>query len=874
MTHNLPIIAGRGQVPRMMRQSLTDLAALNLIRTCVWIDIDTLRSTSSDVVVLSPGQPARTQRLQQALGLAQGGRVELHIINYLNDEDSHVDGGQANQVRLELRDLNAQLEPTQNNLLFTTVSAPFTGELPAFDGYRNLMVAPEDSASPASAATIYDEKDTTSAGTNYWTWAATSLANLAGLWSGFTESPTNRLQANTGVRLVRAYAHRVSGGEFQRDLKAEIFDVDPTPIPVVFDNKSPVNVYRETNRGELAAQATTQFITNHAANAFFSHEQEARVRAIKNQTASEAIGSFFGSWMKNIVVHPRNVFTTAKESAQLVIDDSVQRALYGTDSRVTVGRVVHDTDAHSATTSRQDEDAARIARSLSPVWQHYTGMARSLIDAQPYRVSGSEKEYTHEGPVDNSLRREARVVAHPEDVIPGPSHYFGAAGSTGAGSRGRNAHFAPYDVRAVDEYEQALSQQGNRRDTIDEKLRFDQWRRSYDASFANRVGAELRHLRQQQTQRLEHFQAELQRLVDKQRNESAPHTLYSVMRWLGWVLFWSLAVFAGLWGFGNTREEPWQWVLNLNEAEANTKWWLFGVWFVLWLITYLVQTAVETRESMRVAKQRFEDKAELDAAAANVAAARAALDRIDVGYQQFLSASEMYGALLEKPFGTISHSHSEAVQPSNELPAAVSFSSIEPDPQVVRSIAQTYRSTLYQEGWLQRSISDALQQATHQIAQDPNRRITIELGDIFAGLGRGSHGHLDVLSRHVASSEFMAQDRSQEQWEKVVASIANDPDKQTMLHPDQQLHYAGYFRRDILTESDTSKQLYDIAEHYTVEGTQVDGNDLGGSSVTIHAGNSGGQASDFAFARPERESATQQQPESQSRVHDIFGEGF
>lgn len=871
---DFPVFAGRGSLSRMIRQALDDLAALHLVREFIWVDIDQLEGGDSHVTVVAPGVPATTEHIERALGRAQGAEVQLYSVNVLGDtrHSGQIENTQVNQVLTRLRNLNASFAQHHTNLLFTSANAEVDKDLPLFNGFRNLLVAPEDSAGPDAGATVFDTEKYDEAAPDFATWAATGLASLAGLWQGFEQAPIARLESNSSARLVRAYFHRISGEKFQQEMKSRIFALGHTPIPSFTENGAHVNVRRETSPGQLTQAAAQDFLTGTARNQLLSKEAEERVEATRNLTVQAATSNFFRSWVSRLFTRPGIFFSELGQGAKGYVNAAVQH-MYGPDSRVNVGDSTpaplgEELPEVSAT------DRARIAGELEDVWVHYTGTARALIDAEPYQLRGREEEHLPKA-MRNS-KGDVTVVGSPSEVIPGPSEHFGSEIPYSVSQAIGKVDVAPYDTAAAQDLAGRLdrSQSSSHGDFLVIKSRFDSWRGGYSHTFANQVGDGLIQLQEKQQKRRREAQKRIEELKSEQNQQSRYGPLHGVLRWFGWVSFWSLIMVLLLWGYGNLQEVDWLWVTHLNAAQTSTKAWMFGIWFLIWLLCYMVQIWIETVHSIRDEERRYDRDAKRKQAEANLKAAEKSLERCQVGYQQFLSASQLYGALLEKPFGTLQHTETLLHHPSNQLPAAVSFSEVEHEN--IDALAHRYAQSFYRNGWLRRQIDTSLDEATRQIAKRPGTQLRITVDDIFQGQGRDDRGMLDVLARHVSSPEFMSEDRSDTAWNKVLQNIHADPEQLQEIRRRRELASPGFFRQDILTPLGVNKELHDVKESFPMHSSAVPGDDLGESSITVHAGKSGGRMEDFRLrgGPAVQPPVLQEETPGKDTLNQIFGEGF
>ena len=162
------------------------------------------------------------------------------------------------------------------------------------------------------------------------------------------------------------------------------------------------------------------------------------------------------------------------------------------------------------------EDRTRIASELEDVWVHYTGTARSLIDAEPYQLRGREEEHLP-GAMRNS-KGDITVVGSPAEVIPGPSEHFGSDIPYSVRQAIGEVDVAPYDTAAAQDLAQRLdrNQSSSHQDFLVTKSRFDSWRGGYSHTFANQVGDGLIELQEEQQERRRQAQQRIEALGAEQ----------------------------------------------------------------------------------------------------------------------------------------------------------------------------------------------------------------------------------------------------------------------------------------------------------------------------------------------------------------------
>lgn len=876
---DFPIFAARGTIARMARQALEDLAALNLLRDFIWIDVDGLSSTDSKVTVVRRGQRPQQMRLEQAVGARGGAGMQLHAINVIGDVDhgGQLNRAQINNVTEKLRAVNASFAGTGNNLMFTSVNADIDGDtLPTFDGYRNLLVAPEDAKSPDSGATIFNVNDESNDGPPFSLWLATSAASLAGLWVGFDEAPTARLEPNPTTRLVRCYMHHVSGEDFQHQLQNAIFDLSTTPLPTVMDNRTQVNVTRDNQR-QLAQRAAEEFVHTHARNHLVKKAQDTMVPSGTETTVEKAVSNAFAQWAKNLFTHPATFFQELGGEARASANAAVQAKIYGYDSNVTVGKVQVAPDTQEPRIELSSEDRVQVASDLKELWQHYAGTATALVDAQRYNITGQEEAVRPA--VMKDSRGQLTIVQTPSDSIPGPSDKFGAGESQKVRQLLGQGPVAPYDALRIHRVKQDLDRLSTNQEFMSAKTKFEGWRHAHEHSFASHVANGLIGLHNEQAQLRQAKIEELRRLLAEEEQAESMSPWHGILRWLGWVAFWSLAVVLTAWWIGNTGQNAprWGWIENLNAASGKTKGWMLSLWFALWLLCYMFQVLIETLHNIRIQERRMARTQRINTVRRNILQAEASLRYIDVAYQQFLSVSDLYGALFEKPFGDITGIEAQTLQPTNALPEAITVDELEVSEADVEQIANDYRRQFFQEGWMSNQVASAIDQAAVELGNDPQAALKVEPATLLGHTGGSDGGPLARLASYTASEQFLSRDRSQSTWSRVVERLKQDESMTNRLNPAPRLQSPGYFRQDILTPLGVNRNLHDVVEDTAVYAKPVEGNDLSRSSIVLHAGNPGATREDVKLAGSP--AATLHVPEQEtssgaSEALGLFEEGF
>lgn len=771
----LTIFLGRGRLAHGIRQTLEDFTATGLVRDLVWVDADTFASSSSPVTYLrldDEGNP-RISRESFNVLIARSGADRLHlgVVNVVGPDDSFLGSTQLSPLLAAIDSVSTGLSVHRTNLLISAVGAPYQGDLPLLRGYTNLLLAPEDSPGP-DAATVpfhFDRLDN-----RFTLHCVAGLASLFGLWEGSATAPVTRLEPANGLsfRLVRAFYRRIDGQEVQARLKTRILDTTDNPLPLLERPGQNIGVRHPENPEAFAEGAARELLDT------FSQRLEGRqaiaVSEKTRQTSSRsALGEFLSTWWKKFVTTPQRFWAGLRAESGSFLDDTVQSTIYGANSRTHVGTSLSlPGESTTAEEAGHPDHGARAAAELGPLWAAYANTAMTLLDASARPITETAGESTRPQAVSGSGDGQIQVAHRAADVIPGPTSHFGGDLPVEVKVAIDGGEIAPYDVLGVADYERTLSDQrhGTHRDIGRVIGDFKQWQQHNSTSFAYFVGRGLLDKKEQLRQRQSDLREEIDRLNNQQVDREGSGIAGRVFRWLGWVTFWSMAAFAGLWLVGTLRTDDldlplWQWVRNLNDAPASTLAWTFGLWTGLWLIFWISQVFFEARDEIRFLHRRRDIVSRLQAAEENLQTAAEALLRLDIGYRQFLSTSQMMGALLEQPFGRVRQPKVESTIPVNTMPDSVVFAEAAPAESVVDLLATSFRRELYREGWLNTYVMGSLNSAAADFNQRSNEQINLDT--VFSTAGRGTGGQLARLADWVTGEEFSARDRSSGKWRQI-----------------------------------------------------------------------------------------------------------
>lgn len=782
----LSVFLGRGLLSQGIRQTIEDFTAAGLLSDLVWVDADVFENSSSLVTELhvdADGTPHVTRRPFNELVSRSGARrMNLGIVNVIDDAQSTLGYAELAPLIRTIDSVCVNFEIHRTNVMITSVNAPLAGELPILNGYINLMLAPEDSPGPDTSTVAYRYEDLDHTFVLHCT---AGIASLFGLWEGSISAPVTALEPAKGgsFRLVRAFYRHIDGQAVQSRLKDLILDTEKNPLPKLKDPGGRELSAQYTENSEVFAEKAAAELFEEFGDTLELKKEDSRVRNTRVISSGQALKEFLGQWWRNMLKTPSRAFKDYRLEFTSMTDDAIQAGIYGTtDTAVRVGNYSGELGRNSLErnrrTSQMDIDL-KTAVDLGKMWRSYGNMAKSLVDAEARAIGNGENPVRRPQAVNSGASDRVSVARSAEEVVPGPTAHYGANLPVEIKVRVDGGEVAPYDVMGVEEFEQRLA---NHSDSGQRGIgtvigEFKQWQSQNSKSYAYFVGEGLRNRMHQQKveeQRLNNKIAELKGNPAKNLKLGAAP---SVFRWLGYVTFWSGVLFAGLWGFINYRHEPATelvpWVLNLNNADSSTKWWFFGVWFLIWLICWIAQIATYTQQTIRVKEYRTIKDAELKTAEANLEITKQTLHRLNVAYQQFLSTSKIIGVLLEQPFGRISRSQEDPLILKNSVPDSVVFAEATPDSLAVEQLARRFRREVFAQGWLDRHVRDGLTRAASILSEESGHNVNIDR--VFSTTGHNTYGDLARLAEIIESEEFRSADRSVDTWDAITYELAHDP---------------------------------------------------------------------------------------------------
>lgn len=878
----LTVFLGRGLMSESIRQTLEDFAATGLIRNLVWIDADSFTDSSSEVTHLyldRDGFPELQRRpFNELVSRSRTTRLHLGVINVIDDNGGMLRAADLTSLTDIIDSVCSHHQVHRSNVMIGAVAAPLEEDLPILRGYTNLMLAPEDSQSPGTATVTYRHGVTDHRFTLH---CVANIASLYGLWEGSTSTPIEQLVPAKGssFRLVRSFYRRIDGQAVQSRLKEDILNTTENPLPRL-DRPGREQTAQYAENPDSFAQKAAQEILDEFRVPLIGEETLAHVQKTKTISNGTAIRQFAGTWAKKMVTTPKRFFAELFAESRTLTGDALQAGIYGsTGSATRVGN-------HGEFTARGEEKQRsvvynedlkiRYAADLHDLWQAYANTALSLLDAEPRMIAHGQDGFRT--PTVVSTRESSRVVVarRTSDVIPGPETNYGDGLPVEVKVAVNVGEVAPYDVEGVAEFERRLSRESDRGQRGMGQVigEFKRWQERNSKSFAFFVGSGLQGMRRDLKDQEERWKQEIDRLSHKGRSAVGSGIGSRIFRWLGWVTFWSAVAFGAWWAMEHyLSESPVEmslWAATFSATTTAFKWKFFGVWLAIWLVWWIAQCICETRDELRFTHLRRDLITELEAAQKNLTTTQQSQERLQVGYQQFLSVSKSIGVLLERPFGNIDQGRRESPIPMNTMPDSVIFAEAIPDSEAVAQLTRQFRRDLYKQGWLGNCVFGALDDASGMLAAETGNNINAR--SLFSSTGEGSYGDLAQMSAFLTGDRFRQADRSVDIWENITVKLSQESDTvrsgildslqiyrggekvdAPYLQPLKELRTVGFFNSEVASENGRVRGVLNLDPDLCVYQPQENELDTIGISEVLLQISDPAEGADIAFARPQRD---------------------
>lgn len=759
-----------------IRDVLTDLSAAGLVRDFYWLsDADAASVTgSTQVLRISDGVP-QAQRLADVLaGATPVEHVTLCVLV------TTVPGDQATSTATELA-VSAYLDGhrrqaadfTRLRVLIVRAGAALPeGGVAAFEGWHNIVIAPEDAHGPALGHESLGTEDPVEVARN----AAPVLVALCGLWSSVDHHPLDSmlpLPGNT-LRVARSFYRQLDGSSVAERLRTKLFDVRGK-FPLPYDQSNPViyvsDVAQETHRmaEQLWAKHRDLLMGPRKRPPPESGRTLIGWRILLRMFLAflwAALRNVPNSWQQRFADERAVATARMIENVVLGKTSSYQVVVNG---KTADGRSVRWTAYAPA--ARQlanaldgaDADAmAPIANTdLSVVWRDYASAAFTLCDAQ--------ERSSLLPPAQIGINRA--VVDTAAEVIHAPGAGFTVT-PTSLAERVGVDWVAPSDIAGIDELAERLHTIATDRSAGTEARAaaagFASWRarlgRSYGYAFGQRI-----------TDELERTLAEVRALlarIEAMAQGSEPKTAAARQRRLillaqGALLLYLLVFAAVVVGVVTGRLGV---VAVVEIASAAT---------AVLAVVLLVVFVLAERALFRLLHRSRQAADTMDIDKLNLRTALRDVERLSQAVTQYQSWSQVLGAFLDDPLGFTGAADTPPVRIRWGLPRNTAVGAARADENQVDEVAADLRAGLFRVGWLSAPWEQIVTTVGEQLGPTARDiRLTPEL--IFSRPGLGSGSALDAWAQQLSATGVPATGSST-MWRDVLATLDSDTARDRMV---------------------------------------------------------------------------------------------
>jgi hypothetical protein len=723
-------VAAESAVMRRVRDVLRDWVAYGLAQPFLWIDqadVDVHRPLAEVIATLVGETSAPRVRLQDHLADRHSiGTLRLVPLSTMGAAPATVDRAVAGYLYTGLDGTRAgRISPLHCVLTRHGEGGWHPGG--GWTGWHTLVIAPEDSWTPASTATdlTYAHPDG-----EFYGHVAAALSGITGLWAGMTEAPFDAEQPGALMRplVTRAFLRRLDASATTAALRLSLTDVSAgLPRP-----RHGPSLCEYSRSPDSAAARMAQAVLDHHQGLLATRREPADAGGPQRLGPWAALGMFFRFLGTALRRAPWAVGDEIRVQTAAVMGQAVQKALFGdTDSRyqvVTADMSGRSPDAEELTAGAEEiarrvkaavPDLDQTAPSTAPFWQDFVDGALTLAD-------GGER-----GPQIPPILVGSvpAVVTDPANLTPAPANRFevptamvGAMGTT---------HLDAADVRSHQHLAQRLAtaSAGNvQLAQVAERLQA--WRaeigRAYTSVVGNRLAGELHDRTAAMREQAEELRNTMSAAGEPAAGRRDQLNVLKVLAGLviGWILIAVAVAVAVDHGWTSTR--------NTMIAAACAA--------LVWLIWLIVVLVGQQRRIFAALAARNAMLARHAAAIRNVGHAATELHVAAVLYQQYLAWTPILGTFLRQPFGPV-------VQPvvaprlAGPLPRATGLGIAHPHPDQIDRATHELGRTVFASGWLSglwsSFVADAprrLGRAGLSLADDPGLLMRDEAGHARAPL--------------------------------------------------------------------------------------------------------------------------------------------
>jgi hypothetical protein len=732
---SLPIFLAPGVFGAQILDVLTDLSAAGLVSDFGWLREEGGRVTptpSVPVTVVRGGLAQQETLAGVRTGLTAADHPTLCVLLACRERSAWPSDAYQSAVR-DFLDNPATVKPVRMLLALPGDELP-PGARATFDGWHNMVVAPEDASGPTHGHESLADAVAIAAARH----AAPVVAAVTGLWTALEHRPLDTLDLLPGeaLRVVRSFYRQLDGAALDVQLQATLLDITQLPLP-----RDRLNQIVYFGKGDPAGREMAQRLWDKYQELLVSRPvpppQRPKTVFLSAGTVLEMFFRFLLAALRNAPYAWQRAFLNSAGSA---VARRVQDACLGTGSANTVVALGRTPDGRDPSWTEYDEACRDLAAAtangaqpteylapsdFSDLWRDYASAALTLCDAeerprspQPIRVGDKRG-----------------VVRSVREVMPDPAAAFTDIPPTIIAELGV-ASLDPADVLGIEDFGTALRRL--ERDPISGadarrvSAALNNWvgrhRHSYGYTFGGLLAAQ--HARTLASVR--DYLARLKTVADGnigRPDERRQRRLARIAQ--GAFAVFGLAVLLGV-------------ILRLTHTVSLAVATLIVVLPGLVLLLVMAGVFVAGERQLFMLIHRYQEAADtVDADRLNLQTALRDVNRLSQAYRQYLSWTKVLGGFLTDPLGGPAAAAGVRRPPRWGLPRSTVVGSALPDTARLEEVAEHLRTSLFQVGWLSEpwrrvveSAGSRLGPAGREVQQEPER--------ILALPGRGSDSALDL----------------------------------------------------------------------------------------------------------------------------------
>ena len=674
---------------------MRDWSAASLVAPVHFVDVDALRPGDALVpgLVLEAGR-VRSVALQEALATrARTDRVRVCALTELLDTERTVTPEAALRLVEVVTGALPSVEPSRLHVIGATAQDSATPSTDvAWLGWHNVVVAPENSQSPAAGvAPVVDMPGDPLRQIHF----GAAICSVVGAWLAEPRGPFDNRPVPPARSLVaaRTFTRHLSASAVGSELLQRLASVDQGyPVPLV-DGASAWVIDDEVGAVKEMGDALLRLHPDARARQRRWPQREPQ-RKIGALEAVRMLLGFLWAALRNA---PGAFLDAMVRKVSVAAASAVNAAAFGRDSSFAVvvngykadgtpaswAEIEDALDAASARLTGSTEARPQVAADLSTMWHDMVSGGLTLLDAAnrvpdlPPRMLGGRRG----------------VVTTPTRVSPDPSESFRPPESVGAWIADRQV--PSYDPVSALTLEQQLDElavaqphvAGQARNALSELRGWFQERRR---SYTGRIGWILA----EDTMKVRREIGELmQRLRSAEQAVEVPSRIGEQQRTLARRLWLVLGLALGavvVLAVLLTLE-----VLTLVLFLVG-----LGVVAVGWLVSSTLLFLRGQQELFKMLHEREQLAAELETLRRHLTEAVEDLRRLNRAYRQYLDWCKGFGSFVQRPLGQPARLTDDEILPGAGFPLNHRFGAARPEQTVLDEAAARMSRDLFGVGWL------------------------------------------------------------------------------------------------------------------------------------------------------------------------------